>query len=275
MLRQTNSFTTEELGKIEQLRHKIRDLELGEDQVSDDYLIRWLRARSLHLGKAEEMLRRSLQWRAENGVDTILETRTNLEPVMKRIVFGYLGIDPASKSPVFLGLLGRYNIVKELEEVGEEQLLRATIYMMEYIQKVILKECSETVGRPVTSFIELGDLDFYNYRQFANSRCRNHVIRINTMLEANYPEIISNLSFINAPKIFSVLFNLLKPLISKETLAKVAIYGLTNWQDDIRKRFPMELLPPKWGGTRQGRDEFCSGDPIWVFGHEENYFERK
>jgi hypothetical protein len=140
MSREANSFTTEELEKIDQLRKRVtKDLELREDQVSDHYLIRWLRARSLNVSKAEEMLRKSLQWRKENGVDTILETAEIPEHLKKRMFFGYLGIDPVSELPVMLFLLGRFDIARDIEEVGAESLFRCNIYFMEYIQKVIFK----------------------------------------------------------------------------------------------------------------------------------------
>jgi hypothetical protein len=93
------------------------------------------------------------------------------------------------------------------------------------------------------------------------------------MLDSNYPETLAHVSVINAPKIFSVLFNMLKPFTSKATLAKISIFDHNNWQNEIGKQFPLELIPPKWGGTRAGRDEFCSGDPIWIFGLNEDAFE--
>jgi len=270
----TNSYTVEEREKINFLRSRISvDVTLNEDQVSDHYLVKWLRARSLNVVKAEEMLRKSLQWREENGVDTILETLKVPEHIMKKALIGYLGDDPVTGLPMLLVLEGRWDLAKDLEEIKEKDLIRLNIYFMEYIQKVILKKCSEKARRPITSFIEIMDLDFYDYRMLARSQCRNFIIKLHAMFDSNYPETVSHVSLINAPKLFFVLFNLLKPFIFESTLSKVFIYGNDNWQEEFGKRFPVELLPPKWGGTKPGRDEFCSGDPIWIFGLDENYFE--
>jgi len=269
-------FTSEELDKIELLRKQVTaDLELREDQVSDHFLIKWLRARSYDVGKAEEMLRKSLQWRKDNEVDTILETFTIPEHILRGLPFAYLGIDPVSGCPLFLYCMGRYDMRSQMEELGIETLLKCNIYFMEYVQKVMFKECSEKAGRPITSFIELVDLEHYSYRQLANSQCREMMMRMQLMFDSNYPEVISHMSMINAPKVFALIYNMLKPFAAKATLEKISFYGPRNWQEDVGKRFPLELIPRRWGGRKDGVDEFCSGDPIWIFGLEKNYFKSR
>jgi len=32
------------------------------------------------------------------------------------------------------------------------------------------------------------------------------------------------------------------------------------------KKFPMELVPRHWGGSREGNDEYCSDSDIWMLG---------
>jgi len=272
----STSFTIEELEKIHLLRQRVAaSVELSEEQSSDHYLVKWLRARGMDVGKAEEMLKKSLEWRKENGIDTILETLKVSEHFLKAAPFAYLGIDPETGCPLFLYVMGRADMRAHVEELGIEAMLQYNAYFMEYIHKVIFKECSEKAGRPITQFIELMDLEGYNYYQLASSQTREMMTRMQVMFDSNYPEVVRHASMINAPKIFSVIFNLLKPFIAKATLDKVSIYGPNNWQAEVKERFPMELIPTHYGGSRPGRDEFCSGDPMWIFGLDKDFFKGK
>ncbi|CAL8073412.1 unnamed protein product [Orchesella dallaii] len=69
----TSPCSAEEAQKIQQLRSACSGI-LNADQNDDYYLIRWLRARNMDLGKAEEMLRKSMKRRKNNNeVDGIMD----------------------------------------------------------------------------------------------------------------------------------------------------------------------------------------------------------
>jgi hypothetical protein len=90
------------------------------------------------------------------------------------------------------------------------------------------------------------------------------------IMEANYPEMLRSMLIINAPKIFAMAFNLVKPVLPKETLEKMDIYGgdEEEWKKAIRERgFSLEKIPIRWGGTLKGEDAFCSQDTsVWLDG---------
>jgi len=62
-------FSPEELQKLAEFRAKVKDILETDEQKDDYFLIRWLRARSLDVSKAEEMLRKSLNWRKQEEID--------------------------------------------------------------------------------------------------------------------------------------------------------------------------------------------------------------
>ncbi len=51
-------------------------------------------------------------------------------------------------------------------------------------------------------------------------------------------------------------------------LDKVNVFGCKEeeWIEFFKqKKFPMHKIPPRWGGTLKGEDEFCSQESsIWV-----------
>jgi len=67
-------------------------VELSEKHQGDLYLLSWLRARDLDLGKAEEMFRTSMEWRKANGIDNILNWKVP-EMFEKEFPFQISGMD--------------------------------------------------------------------------------------------------------------------------------------------------------------------------------------
>lgn len=102
----------------------------------------------------------------------------------------------------------------------------------------------------------------------ASRTAREFMITMNQMMDANYPELLRYAMIVNAPKIFALLFAMLKPFIPKNTLDKIEIFGpdQEKWRAVVREKFPCSQIPPYWGGTKEGVDEFCSGDEIWIQG---------
>ena len=263
----TMEYTPNEIEKIQQLRSLVSAELTTKFQNEDAFLITWLKARNMDVARAEEMLRKSLKWRKDNQVDGILLRESIPSKYNNFFPCAYLGMDPVTGCPVFLFLIGRIDLRKIIEDDGIEMAVRYNILYMEAVQK-ILKECSKKFGRPVTSYIELVDLEGYTLRQIKTKQSRNGTTQVQQMFDDNYPEVIKSVVVINAPKVFSFLFKLIKPMVSKATLDKVEILGpnVEEWKAAVAKKFPMELLPPHWGGSRVGNDEYCSNSDIWMYG---------
>ncbi len=63
--------------------------------------------------------------------------------------------------------------------------------------------------------------------------------------------LIHTLIFLTAPKIFDLLFSLVKPLLSEKTLSKLSIFGNDPdiWKPALLAEIPAEILPVSYGGT--------------------------
>lgn len=274
-------YPPEEYSPLEQerlleFREKCADLLLTEEQNTDAQLIRWLRARNLDEEKAVQMLKLSLDWRKEYKVDGIMERETVPKEVQRMTPYANLGVDKDGY-PILLLPLGRHDGRTLLESHGADTCFRYNIINCEKVMEM-LRKVSKEQGRTVTQIVEIIDLEGYNYRQLTSRLCREFMIKMQTSLDANYPELLRYALVINAPKIFHIIFNVLKPFIPKQTLEKVDIYGPEpeKWKKVIAERFPLELVPQRWGGTRKGSDEFCSKDSIWVQGAiPTSFFTRK
>lgn len=47
------------------------------------------------------------------------------------------------------------------------------------------------------------------------------------VMDANYPELLRLCMIVNAPKVFELIYNILKPLLPKSTSDKIDIYGVS------------------------------------------------
>ncbi|ODM94273.1 SEC14-like protein 2 [Orchesella cincta] len=262
----SNSYASEAYSQVEQqhlkeFRTKVSDLELSDEQQDDAFLIRWLRARNLDIEKAYDMLNKSLEWRKEHKVDGILEREDVPEDIKKKTPFAHCGLDKEGY-PILLLPVGRQDGRTLLESHGFDTCFRYNTINCEKVMKM-LKDLSEQQGRKVTQIVEIIDLDGYSYRQLTSKACRDFMVKMQTTVDIMIQSMV-----INAPKIFHILFSVLKPFIPKQTLEKVDIYGPEpeKWKKVIKERFPLESIPPHWGGTRQGSDAFCSQSEIWLQG---------
>lgn len=71
--------------------------------------------------------------------------------------------------------------------------------------------------------------------------------------EANYPETLKSGFNLNCPKVFAVLFNMIKPFLSERTLSKISIFdsNASKWEPSLKKMVDSSMLPKKYGGHRE------------------------
>jgi hypothetical protein len=163
-----NTYSPQEIEKLAQFRSSLSDLlpSLAENQVRDSFLIKWLRARNLNLVEAEKMLRDSLKWRAEHGIDSLLDEKFPFE-LTTREPAAYCGVSKEGFA-TFIIPMGRYNARGCLEKWGPETLERFHFQNIENIENLMKiesekrrtsKEKEEGGTGDVTQIIEIFDMD--------------------------------------------------------------------------------------------------------------------
>lgn len=262
-------ISSEELEKIQQLRCNLPPDLLTTIQLKDDhFLIRWLRARNMDVEKATEMLKKSIKWRLDNNVNAILKNDEDI-PLNYRRMYptAVIGRD-ANDCLVTLIPLGRMNQRTVIENEGMETALRYNIIWMEKIMKR-LKEIEEALRKKGLRLVQIVDMEYYSSAQLVHGPTREYILKTHKIYDENYPEILKSVLVINAPKVFTLLFSMIKPFLSKETIGKVSIYGHDEetWKRVIQERFAIDKIPKRWYGSREGTDEFCSQDKeVWPNG---------
>jgi hypothetical protein len=165
---------------------------------------------------------------------------------------------------VFIIPVGLWDMREVVESGDIVPGFRAVLRVLASMEREI-ELSAERLGKPVNQVNIIFDFQQFSYRQISSRTVCQGAIEFFRIFEANYPEIMKLGMFINTPRIFPIFFAILKPFLSSKTLGKMEFHGQhrNKWISVLEKKLPMEIMPPHYGGTREGADEFCSDSGIW------------
>uniref|UniRef100_H2YPN6 SEC14-like protein 1 n=1 Tax=Ciona savignyi TaxID=51511 RepID=H2YPN6_CIOSA len=247
-----------EESKLIQLRKWLADTHNGKIP-RDDHILRFLRSRDFHFEKAKEFLCQSLSWRKQHQVDRILSNWKAPETLEKYYIGGWhhYGTD---HRPIYVLRLGQMDTKGLLKSVGEEQILRHVIYIMEQgLQKC--RESSVLRNKPMSSWTCLLDLEGLNMRHLWRPGVQA-LLRIIEVIEANYPETMARLLIVRSPRVFPVLWTLISPFIDEKTSSKFMMYTGTDYLEcgGLVDYIPTEFIPDFLGGV--SKCDIPEGGPV-------------
>uniref|UniRef100_T1J2H6 CRAL-TRIO domain-containing protein n=1 Tax=Strigamia maritima TaxID=126957 RepID=T1J2H6_STRMM len=221
----------------------------------DDFYLRWLRARNYDPAKAEIMLRRSLTWRKQSHIDELVDTYKPPEVLRKYYPYGFAG-HAIEGEPVIIVPFGNCDIKGLLHAVKKSEYIKYTIYILE---KAIRDMDEQTIklGKVVDRMVIIFDLEHFGMKHITWKPAMDALLYMVQMHEGNYPERLKKVYVVNTPKIFSVVYAIIRPMMSDVTADKVKIFGRDRWREAILNEIDANELPAHWGGTRT--DE--NGDP--------------
>jgi len=127
--------------------------------------------------------------------------------------------------------------------IGMEELLRHYALCCEYMWTQI--EDSED-GKS----IYIIDLEGIGIRDFAGEVVE-FVKRASAFTADHYPERSGGIFVINVPSWFSVIWNVVKPMVDEVTKKKIKILrsGKSAITAALQEKIPLENIPPEYGGT--------------------------
>ncbi|XP_034252173.1 SEC14-like protein 2 [Thrips palmi] len=225
----------------------------------DHYLLRWLRARNWDAAAAEKMMRDSLRWREKYQVDALLEWQPP-EVLDKYYPSGLSGYD-AEGSPVVVVPFAGLDIFGILNSVSKREFIQMTVKQMEtYL--FLGRQQAKQHGEGALGVVTIIDMANFNLRQWAWRPAGDVVVSLLQMYEANYPEILKNCYIINAPRVFSIAWSVVKNFLNDYTQSKIHIYKAdpAKWQASLLQNIPADQLPRYFGGTMEDAsgDAHCS-----------------
>jgi len=209
----------------------------------DEYLLRFLKARGMDIEKASNMFITSMNWRRDNDVDQILQTFPTspyFKPLMNYWPSTYLG-DFFSGYKVFYERLGAVEVKNLLRAVPLDALVSYHIYILESQERERRRQFKQR-GYSLP-FINIQDCDGLGMKH-AYGPGIDFLRTLTKIDEANYPEMVHQIFFINTPSVFNVLYKLVAPFVPQSTVEKVRLN-----KAELVSLLPPDRLPPQLGGN--------------------------
>ncbi|XP_071506050.1 SEC14-like protein 2 [Diadema antillarum] len=234
------------------LKFKERVSDVIQPYHDDFWLRRFLRAKRFDIKKAEGLFRKDVIWRAENKVDQIMSDFKTPEVLEKYRIGGTIGFGKDGR-PIFLDPFGLIDFKGLLHSVTNTDMMKFYIKRFGGLYQLMLDQ-SEKLDRKVEGIHFIMDFEHLG-RQHLSKPATQLQISIVNMCEHHFPELLYRIYIVRAPRLFPLLYSLIKPFLGEHTKNRT-VFCKDNFADELLKQIDPEVLPRYWGGTREE-----DGDP--------------
>eukprot|EP00871_Galdieria_phlegrea_P000566 jgi/Galph1/150/GphlegSOOS_G4932.1 len=236
--------TREELEAAEQLKKLIQKDDyfspIDQEFCTTFTLVRYLRARDHNLRLAREMLVETLQWRREVRPERMICKRCIQNP--RSHTFRPLGIDKLGRPVLYSCFVG-------LEDRSADNNVKHLIY---YLETIFSNSFAE-------SYIWV--LDFVGFSaQDLNPTVGKKSLKL---FSDHYPERLYLAIVVDAPLVFSSLWAILKPFISKNTAKKIEFRKVKTVRPLLEELMPSELVDKFFQEFEENRNPEIAKDKQW------------
>lgn len=151
--------------------------------------------------------------------------------------------------PIYIERMGQGSFSKLMQHCSTDELTRYYIQRYEYLTHVMLPAVSIKMHKPVEQLLTIVDMRGFTVSQI-NSKLKAFLTAMSSITQNYYPELLGKLLFINASAFFSVLWQMLSPLLDPKTLSKITVISSkTESRARILELVDADQLPMFLGGT--------------------------
>ncbi|CAG7731546.1 unnamed protein product [Allacma fusca] len=242
-----DTFTPEEQAALKEFRVSISDIVSTYDEYDshDKNLIRWLRAKDLHVKKAEDMIRKQVKVREETEQLQYLPFPDDL---LEKLPFRIAGYDKQGTMVTIIPA-GIWEF-KKLVLAGRNRDIQ--LYLSQIFERYFrYMKSTCTVETMKTQVVMIADFHQFSIQENISPPVLSFFIQLLQLFDANCPEMMKTAYAINVPKIFSVGWALIYPFLSQRTLDKVRIIGggPDKWRKVLLEDIDYRELPSDYGGS--------------------------
>ncbi|KAK9111953.1 hypothetical protein Scep_019472 [Stephania cephalantha] len=227
------------------------------DERSDVILLKFLRARDFKVKDAFTMIKNTVRWRKEFGIEALLEE--DLGTDLEKVVF-MDGFDKEGH-PVCYNVYGEFRN-KELYQKtfsDEEKSQKFLRWRIQFLEKSIRKLDFSPGG--ICTIVQVNDLK--NSPGPFKRELRQATNQALYLLQDNYPEFVAKQIFINVPWWYLAFNRMISPFLTQRTKSKFVFAGPSKSAETLFRYVAPEQVPTQYGGLKkEGEQEFSTADPV-------------
>lgn len=232
-------------------------IQLLADERSDVILLKFLRARDFKVKDAFNMIKNTVRWRKEFGIEGLLEEDLGNE--LEKVVFMH-GFDKKGH-PVCYNVYGEFQN-KELYQntfADEEKRSKFLRWRIQFLEKSIRKLDFSPGG--ICTMVQVNDLK--NSPGPGKKELRQATKQALNLLQDNYPEFVAKQVFINVPWWYLAFNMMISPFLTQRTKSKFVFAGPSKSAETLFRYIVPEQVPVQYGGlSREGEQEFTVSDAV-------------
>ncbi|KAH8103829.1 CRAL-TRIO domain-containing protein [Cristinia sonorae] len=201
-------------------------------------LMKFLRARTLDVSQAHDMLVATLKWRKQFDIESLLTEKFD-DAVFGKV--GYVVGRDKEGRPVNYNLYGGEEIKAVFSDVP--RFIRWRVQLME--RSITLLDFDK-----VDQMVQVHDYAGVSFLAGRDPNQKAAAAEATNIFQNHYPEFLSLKFFINVPTVLTWIFWLFKPLVSAKTFSKMSIVG-TSKSSIAAALLPIidaDQLPSRYGG---------------------------
>ncbi|KAJ6807216.1 uncharacterized protein M6B38_172355 [Iris pallida] len=225
------------------------------DSRSDAILLKFLRARDFSPKDALSMIKNTVLWRREFGIDALAEEDLGV-PELGRVVY-YDGVDREGH-PVCYNVYGEFQNKEMYEKAfgDEEKSRRFLRWRIQYLEKGIREMLDFSPGG-VSTMVQVTDLR--NSPGLLKAELRQALY----LLQDNYPEFVAKQVFINVPWWYLAFNKMISPFLTQRTKSKFVFAGPSKSLETLFHYIAPEQVPVQFGGLSKEKDsDFTTADAV-------------
>ncbi len=204
-----------------------RELANAND-VEETVVIRYLRASNFDVELASDQWSATLSWRKVQDVDSLMHTQDPPKvcdsPLLLQGLYPHImaGYDRGGR-PVRVECMGRVNAKEMYRFTTEEAVMRYHIWQNEEIQHRFLPAASQRTGHVQTQVTVVLDMTNAKLGNLTTAEARDHIKNFVQVTSDFYPEILNKMVIVNAPRLLSMAWDFVAPLLDAGTKRKITI----------------------------------------------------
>ncbi|KAG8383931.1 hypothetical protein BUALT_Bualt04G0065300 [Buddleja alternifolia] len=236
-------------------------VKLLEDDKTDVILLKFLRARDFKVKDAFNMMKNTIRWRREFGIDQLVEEEDDLGcDELERAVFmhGY----SKEGHPVCYNVYGEFKNKELYQKMfsDEEKRMKFLKWRILFLEKSIRKLLDFSPAAGVSTIVHVNDLknspgpNRWELRQATNQALH--------LFQDNYPEFVAKQVFINVPWWYLALSKMISPFLTQRTKSKFVVAGPSGSTETLLKYICAEQIPTQIGGLSKDGGDFERDDCV-------------